>query len=188
MAKESPEAIFNGTLRTLKLGECCETITFNSFSQNRTYQNYPTTLKLYKEDCCGRRSLLEEVIGHPTGYIDDPRPYTFDELCGDGTYILETSVYIQQLDVTYRKELKVCATCCEDKRCELAGTVAYKMACISCKIQERKAVGRKTHSLEEDYLRLSNIYYLLDSQNCVGKIPMTCDEVELLRCSIKKIK
>jgi hypothetical protein len=184
---DSPFNIFyNKTSRALKLGECCESISFNSYfdsTRNPTFENYPTDLKLYKEDCCGRRTCIAQNLANPTN-----TPVTWDQLDGDGTYVLVSSAYVPSLDVTYDIELKVCATCCEDKRNSLISEVIYKMACISCKIQERKKIGRDTSFLEDDYLKLSNIYYLLDSTNCVERIPLSCDEVELLRCSIKKIK
>jgi hypothetical protein len=184
---DSPFNIFyNKTFRSLKMGECCESISFDSSfdsTGNPAFENYPTDLTLYKEDCCGRRNCISQNSQHQTNY-----PITWDNLSGDGTYVLVSSVYIPNLDTTYTIELKVCADCCDKKRISLCNDVSNRMACISCKIQERKSVGRNVELLENDYLKLSNIYYLLNSTNCVGKIPLSCDEIELLKCSIKKIK
>jgi len=186
---DSPQNIFfNLTKRAIKLGECCESISYTSnytplVPNDLVPTNYLTNLILYKEDCCGRRKEIGCVFNHPTG-----SPYNFDELDGDGNYVLSINVSYPEYSIDYTTELCVSAKCCEKKREKLACEVSNKMACLSCKIQSMRIVGRNTTHLEADYLKLSNIYYLLSSSNCIGKIPLSCEEVEILKCSIKKIK
>ena len=173
------------TQRVVSIDECCSFISYKSFNDNsldRMPINYPTTVRVYKQDCCNNRELLLEQLNVLTN-----TPFTFDELTGDGTYYLEVSVYDEDLDIDYSVEFKVCANCCEKKRCSLIDTLKGKMASLSCKINDYKRIGKKTRVYDEKYLKLSNMLYVLDYSGCWGRIPLSCDEVELLKCSIAKI-
>lgn len=179
---------YNFTGRVLKLGECCESITYTSAFAGTTIGPsdlpYIVDVTLFKENSCGELICLNKQTEVP---VNSSITYS-SELLGDGKYIVYVEFYDTVRDEVLSIELNVCANCCDDKRDLISSDVENKMACISCSIQAKKKIGRKTIHLENDYLNLSNTFYLLDSVNCVGKIPLSCDEVELIKCSIKKIK
>lgn len=189
-----PEDYFlNETKRVAYLDDCCTYITykskieFNYLSNPKLppfyQQNYPTTVTLYKENCCGGRDLVEQdsnVLGNDTKI--------FSNLSGDGTYIVEIHLYSEIDGYDFKTEIKLCAKCCENKRDSLVETVKEKLANISCRILDFKVVGRNTKKLETNYHKLSNILYVLNYSNCYGRINLTCGEVEKIKCLIVKIK
>jgi len=174
------------TLRSVSIDKCCSFLTYKSLYEKRgkvdPYVGYLTDVRIYKEDCCSERVCLYEALNVPVG-----QDINFDGLTGDGTYIVVITAYNVDLELDFSTELTVCAKCCEEKRHTLVHTLKEKMACLSCKISDFKVIGKKTRSLEEKYLKLSNMLYVLDYSGCWGKIPLSCEEVEILKCSIPKI-
>jgi len=174
------------TKRFLKSGDCCSYIEYSSYYEESFLipnQPYITTLELVKEDCCGRRTCLDirnDIPGSTT--------QLFTNLLGDGKYVLIVSFYDEIEEETYIVELCIQLSCCDDKRTSLASEIACKMATISCKICKYSSVGRNITKLKKNYLKLSNFLYLLRSCSCAGKIPLTCKEVESIKCKFKKIK
>jgi len=174
------------TQRYLKGIDCCTAIEYGSYyTQNFLIPNQPyiTTIELFKEDCCGRRTCLgirTDIPGTTT--------QIFSNLLGDGKYVLVVSFYDAALDVIYTTEICADLDCCDKKRISLADSIACKMASISCTICKYSSVGRNIKTLKKNYLKLSNFLYVLNSCGCAGKIPLTCQEVELIKCKFKKIK
>lgn len=187
LSNNTKEAFEVDTLRYLKSGDCCSYIEFGSTYPSLqippTDANYITTIELFKEDCCGRRTCIElraDVPGTTT--------QIFGNLLGDGNYVVVVSFYDAIADEIYTVELCEKLSCCDKKRSDLACSVKTKMANIACTICSRKSIGRNTKRLEKDYLILSNFLWLLSSCSCAGKIPLTCKEVEMIKCKFKKIK
>ena len=179
-------AFYTDTKRVLRLEDCCSALRFQSTYPGTQIppsdEDYITTLELFIEDCCGRRECLSVLNDIPVN-----TEQVYDQLSEDNKYVLVIT-FTANDGTIYETELCVEATCCDDKRNDLVCQIKKKMAEISCKINDNKVIGRSTTKLEKNYLKLSNYLYLLNSCSCIGKIKLTCTQIETIRCGFKKIK
>ena len=74
--------------------------------------------------------------------------------------------------------------CCDEIRQCLVEELQCKIAGIGCEINKREKVGRPMENLWNYSKKLLNIQWMLDNIYCC----ITCQEVEDLRCVVKKIK
>jgi hypothetical protein len=74
--------------------------------------------------------------------------------------------------------------CCEETTQLLVNELSAKIASIGCEINNREKVGRDMNKLWCNSTRLLNIQWMIDNICCC----LTCQEVETLRCIVKKIK
>ncbi len=74
--------------------------------------------------------------------------------------------------------------CCDEIRQCLVDELSCKIAGVGCEINKREKVGRTMTQLWKDSTKLLNIQWMLDNVYCC----LTCQEIEDLRCVVKKIK
>lgn len=184
---ETVEEAFNNTKRILISGPCCSYVQFKSVysGDNTDYANMNIILEVYSVNKVGERTCVYQGSFLPSSH------YFLDNNLGDTTYVFVLSLTYTPSggseEATLTEELEICLDCCLDKRENLVSVLTRKMSSISCKIQDFKAIGKKVFDLEKSYLKLSNLYYLLNDTNCRGLIDLSCEEINKIDCIIKKI-
>ena len=85
------------------------------------------------------------------------------------------------IDLTQRVERCVTQKCCNNNIIKLRDNISCEMAKYPCKIASMKVIGKSTLKLEKDYLKLSNMLYVIDSTN------QSCDVYDTINCLYKKL-
>lgn len=110
----------------------------------------------------------------------------FQNEMGDGEYCAVVDVvYADPITPTniYSEQIEYCVTqkCCNNNMITLRDKIECKMAGIGCKINDFKKIGRNTTKLDNNYLKLSNMLWMIDNSN------RSCRLYEVLSCLFKKI-
>jgi hypothetical protein len=74
--------------------------------------------------------------------------------------------------------------CCDEIRQCLVDELSCKIANIGCEINKREKVGRDMNDLWKSSIKLLNIQWVINNTYCC----FTCEEIEDVRCIVKKIK